>query len=94
MWISTEDIIHIARETGAPREKGAGVVLKAKLGDTVKKDGVLFEIYAEKSGKLELALELAKRLQPVVLSKRPGEQMLLDRFPEKIAGEKPFMLER
>jgi AMP phosphorylase len=94
LWISTEDIIHIARETGAPREKGAGVVLKAKLGDTVKKDGVLFEIYAENSGKLELALELAKRLQPVVLSKRPGEQMLLDRFPEKIAGEKPFMLER
>jgi AMP phosphorylase len=94
LWISTEDIIHIAREAGAPREKGAGVMLKAKLGEAVKKDGVLLEIYAERSGKLEAALELAKTLQPVVLSKRPEERMLLDRFPEKIASEQPFMLER
>ena len=94
LWISTEDIIQIAREAGAPREKGAGVVLKAKLGETVKKDGALFEIYAERGSKLESALALAKRLQPVVLSKRPEERMLLDRFPEKIASDKPFMLER
>jgi AMP phosphorylase len=94
LWISTEDIVHIAREAGAPREKGAGVVLKAKLGEAVKKDGVLLEIYAERSGKLASALELAQRLQPIMLSKRPEERMLLDRVPEKIAGEKPFMLER
>ena len=94
MWISTEDIVHIAREAGAPREKGAGVMLKAKLGDAVKKDGALFEIYAERSGKLESALELAEKLQPIMLSKRPEERMLLDRVPEKIASEKPFMLER
>jgi AMP phosphorylase len=94
LWISTEDIVHIAREAGAPREKGAGVVLKAKLGEAVKKDGALLEIYAERSGKLESALELAKRLQPVVLSKRAEERMLLDRVPEKIASEQPFMLER
>jgi AMP phosphorylase len=94
LWISTEDIIHIAREAGAPREKGAGVMLKAKLGEAVKKDGTLLEIYAERSSKLEAALKLAKTLQPVVLSKRPEERMLLDRFPEKIASEQPFMLER
>jgi AMP phosphorylase len=94
LWISTEDIIHIAREAGAPKEKGAGVVLKAKLGEAVKKDGVMLEIYAERSSKLQSALELAQRLQPVVLSKRPEERMLLDKFPEKIAGEQPFMLER
>jgi AMP phosphorylase len=92
--MSTEDIVHIAREAGAPREKGAGVVLKAKLGEAVKKDSVLLEIHAERSGKLESALELAKRLQPIVLSKRAEERMLLDRVPEKIASEKPFMLER
>jgi len=94
LWISTEGIVHIAREAGAPREKGAGVVLKAKLGEAVKKGGALLEIYAERSGKLESALELAQRLQPIVLSKRPEERMLLDRVPEKIAGEQPFMLER
>jgi AMP phosphorylase len=94
LWISTENIVHIAREAGAPKEKGAGIVLKAKLGDAVKKGAVLLEIYAERSSKLESALELAKRLQPIVLSKKPEERMLLDRVPEKIAVEKPFMLER
>ena len=94
LWISTENIVHIAREAGAPKEKGAGIVLKAKLGDAVKKDAVLLEIYAERSSKLESALELAKRLQPIVLSRKPEENMLLDRVPEKIAAEKPFMLER
>jgi AMP phosphorylase len=94
LWISTEDIVTIAKAAGAPREKGAGVVLKAKLGEAVKKDGALLEIYAERSNKLESALELAKRLQPIVLSKKPEEQMLLDRVPEKVASDKPFMLER
>jgi thymidine phosphorylase len=64
------------------------------LGDAVKKDAVLLEIYAERSSKLESAFELAKSLQPIVLSRKPEENMLLDRVPEKIAAEKPFMLER
>jgi len=94
LWISTADIAAIAKAAGAPREKGAGVILKAKLGEAVKKSGALLEICAERASKLESALELAKKLQPVVLSKKPEEQMLLDRVPENIAGDKPFMLER
>jgi AMP phosphorylase len=94
LWISSEDIVQIAKVAGAPRAKGAGVVLKTKLGEAVNKGGELLEIYAERSSKLESALELAKRLQPIVLSKKTEEQMLLDRFPKKIASEKPFMLER
>ncbi len=94
LWISTEDIVQSAKAAGAPKEKGAGVVLKAKLGEAVKKGAVLLEIYAERSSKLESALELAKRLQPIVLSKKPAEQMLIDRIPEKTADERPFILER
>lgn len=94
LWISTEDIVRIAREAGAPKEKGAGLILKAKLGDTIRKDGVLFEIYAERKGKLETALELAGRLQPIVLSKKPEEKMILDQVPEKVLIKKPFMLDR
>ncbi len=94
LWISTEDIVRIAREAGAPKEKGAGLVLKAKLGETVRKDGVLFEIYAERSGKLSAALELAQRLQPIVLSKKPEEKMILDKVPEKPPVERTFMLDR
>lgn len=94
LWISTDSIVQIARAAGAPKEKGSGVVLKAKLGEAVRRDGLLFEIYAERNSKLESALELANRLKPVVLSKKAEEQMLLDQVPERIAAEKPFMLER
>lgn len=94
LWLSTQDIVRIAREAGAPKEKGAGVILHAKLADSVRKDGVLFEIYAERASKLSSALELAKRLSPIVLSKKPEEKMILDQIPEKTTHEKSFMLDR
>jgi len=94
LWISTEGIVRIAREAGAPKEKGAGVVLRVKLGDTVRKDGALLEIHAERTSKLNTALELAKRLNPIVLSNKPQEKMILDQIPEKATHEKPFMLDR
>jgi AMP phosphorylase len=94
LWLSTDDIVRVAREAGCPKEKGAGVVLHAKLGGTVQKGGVLLEIYAERPSKLESALALAKQLSPIVLSKKPEEKMVLDRIPEKITHEKNFMLDR
>ena len=78
IWLSTDNIVRIAREAGAPKEKGAGMILHAKLGETVHKDSVLFEIYAEKSSKLTSALELAKQLPPVLLTNKPAEKMILD----------------
>lgn len=94
LWIKTDGIVQVARAAGAPKEKGAGIVLKAKLGESVAKDAVLFEIYAERKSNLASALELAKKLEPVVLSKKVEERMLLDQFPSKKPHEKPFMLER
>jgi AMP phosphorylase len=94
LWINTENIVQIAREAGAPKEKGAGVVLKAKLGDAVRKGSVLFEVYAERNGKLESALELSNGLQPFVLSKKPEERMLLDQVPAKVTRDESFMAER
>jgi AMP phosphorylase len=94
LWLSTDDIVRIARAAGAPKEKGAGVVLHAKLGGSVHKDGVLFEIYAERNSKLSSALELAGQLSPIVLSKKPEEKMILDRIPEQASHEKTFMLDR
>ena len=64
------------------------------IADTVHKDNVLFEVYAEKSSKLESALELAKQLSPIILTKKPAEKMILDQVPEKLAHEKSFMLDR
>jgi AMP phosphorylase len=94
IWLSTDDIVRIAREAGAPKEKGAGLVLHAKLGDSIRKDSVLFEVYAERASKLESALRLAHELQPVALTKKPAEKMVLDQVPEKLAHEKTFSLDR
>ncbi len=94
LWIDNRAIAQIAREAGAPKEKGAGVILKTKLGERVKKEGVLFEIFAERNTKLEAAIEIAKVLQPVGLSKKPEERMLMDRIPTRIPHKKSFTLER
>jgi AMP phosphorylase len=95
LWINTESIVQVARATGTPKEPGSGIVLHAKLGDAVTKGAVLFEIYAERPSKLESALELAKKLEPVVLSRKAEEHMLLGQYPTKIGErDKSFMLER
>ena len=95
LWINTEAIVQVARAAGTPKESGAGIVLHAKLGEAVAKDGVLFEVYAERSSKLEAALELARKLEPVVLSKKPEERMLLGQYPAKIGErDKSVMMDR
>lgn len=94
LWVSNEGIARIAKEAGAPRDKGAGLLLKTKLGDHVKKDQIMMEIFAERSTKLESALELAQKLQPVGLSKKPEDRMLMERIPTPTVHKKTFILER
>lgn len=94
LFVSCEGIAQIAKAAGAPKDKGAGVVLKAKLGDAVRAGGVLFEIYAERDGNLASALELAENVQPFVLSRKAEEHMLLDQVPARLDRMKPFSLER
>ncbi len=94
LWINNESIAQIAREAGAPKEKGAGVILKTKLGEHIDKDGVLFEVYAERNTKLEAAIDLADKLQPLRLSKKPEERMLMDQIPARTTYKKTFTLER
>lgn len=93
-WISNDIIAQIAREAGAPKDKGAGILLKVKLGNKVSKGESLFDIYAEKSWKMEIAVALAESLRPVVVGKRIEERMLIDRIPMKVILKKPFVLER
>ena len=81
MWISNSALVRIAREAGAPKDKGAGVVLKVKLGDEVSTAESLFEIYAERDWKMEAAISLAGDLKPIGLSRRIEDRMLIDRLP-------------
>lgn len=94
LWVNNEDIAKIAREAGSPKEKGAGILLRAKLADHVKKSETILEIYAERTTKLESAVELANKLKPIGLSGKPEERMIIERVPRPTEPRKTFMLER
>ena len=63
-------------------------MLRAKLGDHIGKGETLFEIYAGRNTKLNTALELADKLQPIRLSKKPEERMLIKRVLTRTAQRK------
>ena len=94
-WIDNRAIAHIAREAGAPKTKGAGVLLMKKLGDKVVKGDVLYEVYSGSVQKIDSAVRLAEKLNPFGVTGKFGEKMLIDRIPtKKVSYEKPFFLER
>jgi AMP phosphorylase len=94
-WINNRAMAQIARETGAPKTKGAGVLLKKKLGDKVAKGDVLYTIFSGNAQKLESSLQLAEKLNPIGVTGKPGEKMLVDRIPtKKVSYEERFILER
>jgi len=94
LWIKNSDIVLIAKKAGAPKDKGAGLQLKVKMGDSVKKGDLLFTIYAESDFRLNDALKLAKELKPIVVGKHFEEKMLLEKVFVEIPRRKIFMLER
>jgi len=75
--VSNSAINAIAKAAGSPVDKGAGVLLHAKVGYSVKKGDPLLEIFSEHPTKLSESLDLAQRLKPMTV-----EGMLLGRLPE------------
>lgn len=94
LWISNQGVAQVAREAGAPKEKGAGVMLKVKLGDLVKKDDVIMVIYAERNTKLEAAEKLARNVPLIGVGRSWEEQMLIDQIPAKTVHPRVFTIER
>ena len=75
--ISNAAINQIARATGAPVERGSGVVLFGKRGHKIGRGEPILDIYAERSSKLEEAYALVAKLKPITM-----EGMLLEEIPE------------
>jgi len=75
-FIDNRSIVKIAREAGAPYDKGAGLVITKKAGQPVERDELIYTIYAEHERKLKSAEALARRLRPMKV-----ESMVLDRIP-------------
>jgi len=81
-------INRIARVAGAPKSKGAGILLHVESGDKVKKGQLLYEVVAESESKLDAAIELANDLNPIELEAiilgKMGDSRMLEFKP----GEK------
>ena len=62
-------VSRIARAAGAPKDKGAGMILHCEMGDKVNVGDTLFEIISESETKLSFAIETATALPPIELQK-------------------------
>ncbi len=58
-----------ARIAGAPRDKGAGVLIHRMRGDRVEKGDKLFTVFSESEAKLDFALKALKELEPIEMRK-------------------------
>jgi AMP phosphorylase len=91
-WIDNHSIVEISRAAGTPKDKGAGILLSKKIGDSVRKGEVLFEIYADKNYKLERALRIAGECRVIGVGRK--QDMLLEKIPKHLQHPKYFILER
>jgi AMP phosphorylase len=94
LWVKNSAIVLVAREAGAPKDKGAGIHMNVKMGDSVRKGDVLFTIHSNNYIRLSDAVRLAEELKPLVIGKKFEEKMLLERIFTEIPTRKVFMLER
>ncbi len=70
-------ITKIARAASSPKDKGAGILLGYKKGESAQDGDTLLTIYAENERKLGDAKSLANKLQPVIV-----EGMILEEIVE------------
>ena len=68
-------LITMARAAGAPHDRGAGLLIHAKKGAKVKQGEPIITIHAERSWRLQKAIEIGRQLMPVLV-----EGMVLGRI--------------
>ncbi len=74
--IKNRQIVQLARTAGAPKDKGAGVLLHKKRGNRVGENEPVLTIYADNKAKLDMAVELSRKLDPVTV-----EGMIIAKLP-------------
>jgi AMP phosphorylase len=77
--IHNKAIVKVVRAAGAPKDKGAGMILHKKLGDQVDKGEPLFRIHSDHEGKIENAWKLAQKIQPYIT-----KGMILNKVTETV----------
>jgi hypothetical protein len=65
--VRNKELVALARAAGAPKDKGAGVLLHKKRGNRVDDGEAVLTIYADSPAKLEQAIELSRKFNPVTI---------------------------
>ncbi len=91
-WIDTRLLVDLAKLAGAPKYRGAGIVINKKIGDKVRKGEKLFTVFAERERKLDLVEKVLLEKKPYGVGKK--SEMLIQIVKEKIKHRKTFVLER
>jgi len=92
LWIDNASVVELARLAGAPKDRGAGIVLHKKIGDRTEKGDPLFTIYAEKNTKLQRSLDALEKAETMSVGERM--EMLIHEVKERPVAKRVFMLER
>jgi AMP phosphorylase len=74
--IKNKQLVALARAAGAPKDKGAGVLLHKKKGNRVDEGEPVLTIYADSQAKLNQAIELSRKFDPITV-----EGMILAKLP-------------
>ncbi len=85
--VDNQAVNRIARAAGAPKSKGAGMILHVESGDKVKKGQLLYEIVSESETKLSEAIDMVEEVNAIELEEiilgRMGENRVFEWKPEK-----------
>ncbi|MEM2320550.1 MAG: AMP phosphorylase [Candidatus Bathyarchaeia archaeon] len=92
LWIDNSLIIEAARLAGAPRDKGAGILLHKKIGDKVLEGEPLATIFAERASRLENPIKIFEENPAIGVGDRM--EMLIHEIRERPIAKKTFVLER
>ncbi|MBS7609139.1 AMP phosphorylase [Candidatus Bathyarchaeota archaeon] len=92
LWIDNGRLVEVARLSGAPKDKGAGILLEKKLGDPVKPGDTLFTIFADNLEKLMAAKEAVAEGSFIAVGE--SMEMLIQEVRELPEVRRAFILER
>lgn len=73
--MSIKELTEVAKYSGCPYDKGAGLLLHVNPNESVKKGDLLFTIYADNKEKLQSARYYAQKVKPVSLENVILEEM-------------------
>lgn len=84
-YIDNAAIAVLGKLAGAPSDKGAGVLLHAKVGQQVKKGDPLMTIYSSSSARIQAVEKAVSEGFPVFrVGRAISRRMLLERYPSPI----------